>query len=104
DTPLWLVISRRKGKEPWYLLTNEPSETAALAWAVVQAYARRWQIEVTFRYNKSELALESPRLWTWERRLKLLLLVSVAYAFLLSLLAPTREPLRVWLLRFFCHR
>ena len=104
DAPLWLVVSRRKGKEPWYLLTNEPSETAALAWAVVQAYARRWQIEMTFRYHKSELALESPRLWTWERRLKLLLLVSVAYAFLLSLLAPTREALRIWLLRFFCHR
>lgn len=30
---------------------------------MVFAYARRWQIEMAFRYTKSELALESPRLW-----------------------------------------
>ena len=94
--PLWLVASRPgKGREPWYLLTNEPVENAQAAWRVVQAYARRWQIEMSLRFNKSELALESPRLWSWERRLKLLMLVTLAYAFLLVLL----RLLRLWLRR-----
>lgn len=102
--PLWLVAARSgEGREPWYLLTNEPVESAEAAWRVVQAYARRWQIEMSLRFHKSELALESPRLWSWERRLKLLMLVSLAYAFLLALL---RLP-EVWrqeLLRRWCHR
>lgn len=68
------------------------------------AYARRWQIEMTFRYNKSELAMESPRLWSWERRMKLLMMAALAYAFLLSLLDGALELLREWLLRNYCHR
>lgn len=106
--PLWLVVARsargKKRREPWYLLTNEPIETEEDAWRVVFAYARRWQIEQCFRFNKSELAAESPRLWTWERREKLLLLVTVVYAFLLSLLQVTLAVLREWLLRHYCHR
>jgi hypothetical protein len=31
--------------------------------------------------------MESPRVWIWERREKLLLIVTLVYAFLLSLLA-----------------
>jgi hypothetical protein len=57
-----------------------------------------------WRYGKSELAMESPRVWTWERRKKLLLLASLAYAFLGFLLDPTVEPLRAWLLHHWCHR
>jgi hypothetical protein len=103
--PLWLVIGRaRNQKEPWYLLTSEPVHTQADAWRVVRAYARRWQIELSFRYTKSELALESPRLWKWENRVKLLLMVTVVYAFLLRLLARSLIELRTWLLRYFCHR
>ncbi len=103
--PLWLVVSRPgKGKTPWYLLTNEPIRTAADAWRLVFAYGRRWQIEQTWRYSKSELACESPRLWLWETRSKLLLMASLAYAFLLSLLDDAAEPLRAWLLRCWCHR
>lgn len=103
--PLWLVVSRPgKGREPWYLLTNEPVLTAKDAWRIVFAYARRWQIEMSFRYGKSELAMESPRLWKWENRLKLLLIVTLVYAFLLSLLDPSHELLRQWLLRWWCHR
>jgi hypothetical protein len=41
---------------------------------------------MTYRYSKTELALESPRLWCWERRLKLLFLATLADAFRLSLL------------------
>ena len=51
------------------------------------AYARRWQVEMCYRSCKTDLAMESPRLWFWENRLKLLLMVSLAYALLLSLLA-----------------
>lgn len=105
QTPLWLVISRPgKGREPWYLLTNEPIQTVDDAWRIVLAYARRWLIETTFRYNKSELALESPRLWQWHNRLKLLLMVTLVYAFLLSLLNLDCQLLRNWLLRHWCPR
>lgn len=103
--PLWLVVARRgKGQEPWYLLTNEPITNAEEAWKIVMAYARRYQIEMAFRFSKSELALESPRLWTWERRLKLMLMVTLAYAFLLTLLDESLIWLKEWLLKHFCHR
>jgi Transposase DDE domain len=103
--PLWLVVARPgRHYEPWYLLTSDPIRTAEDAWAVVFAYARRWQIECAWRYSKSELAMESPRVWTWERREKLLLMVTLVYAFLLSLLASEWQELRSWLLRVWCHR
>jgi Transposase DDE domain len=103
--PLWLVVSRPgKGRPPWYLLTTEPITCEDDAWKVVFAYARRWQIEMTYRFSKSELACESPRLWKWETRLRLLLMVSLVYSFLLTLLDVTAEKLKVWLLRFWCHR
>lgn len=105
DVPLYLIVSRPgKGRTPWYLLTNEVIDSVESAWQMVFAYARRWQIETAFRYTKSELALESPRLWFWENRLKLMLIVALLYAFLLSLL---RAELRHWqqlLLRLGCHR
>src|SRR5215208_2369807 len=56
------------------------------AWQIVFAYARRWQIEMSLRFTKSEMAFESPRLFHWESRIKFLLIASLAYAFLLSLL------------------
>jgi hypothetical protein len=103
--PLWLIVSRRgKGHEPWYLLTNEPADTPALMWKIVYAYARRWQIEMAWRFGKTELAMQSPRLWSWDNRLKLLLIVSLAYAFLLTLLDPLITDLRDLLLKHFCPR
>lgn len=103
--PLWLVVARRgKGQEPWYLLTTEPVTTAEDAWRIVYTYARRWQIELCWRYGKSELALESPRVWSWEGRQKFLLLATLAYAFLLSLLHDDHTLIRQWVLRYWCHR
>jgi len=102
--PLWLVVARRKGQSPWYLLTNQPAHSPQLAWQIVLAYARRWQVEMAIRYTKSELAFESPRVFKWQPRLKLLLIAGLAYAFLLSLLVPTLASLCSWLLRTFCHR
>lgn len=102
--PLWLVVARRKGDSPWYLLTSEPAHSPELAWKIVFAYARRWQIEMALRFNKSELAFESPRLLKWHSRLKLLSIAGLAYSFLLSLLLPAFSDLRSWLFRTFCHR
>ena len=105
DQSLWLVVSRPgHGRPPWYLLTNEPIFTVDDAWRVVLAYTRRWQIEMAYRFTNSELALESPRLWRWHNRLKLLMMTTLVYAFLLSLLDPNLADLRQALLRHFCHR
>lgn len=104
-TPLWLVVSRPgQGRTPLYLLTNEPLTSVDDAWRIVFIYMRRWQVEMTFRFAKCELAMQSPRLWHWHTRLKLLLMVSLVYAFLLSLLAPHPLDWRAWLIRHFCHR
>lgn len=105
DVLLWLVVSRPgRGRTPMYLLTNEPLNTVNDAWQIVFIYLRRWQVEMAFRFAKTELAMESPRLWHWHTRLKLLMLVSLVYAFLLSLLAPHVEDVSTWLMRQFCHR
>ena len=63
------------------------------AWESVFAYKRRWQIELSFRYGKCELAMESPRLWSFENRLKLLGIVTLVYAFLWHL-KDARKVLR----------
>ena len=105
EQPLWLVVSRPgKGRPPWYLLTTAQITGQDDAWKIVFAYARRWQIEMAWRFSKSELACESPRLWQWETRLKLLLVVSLVYSFLLTLLDETLSQLKDWLLRYWCHR
>lgn len=105
NTPLWLVVSRQgKGHSPWYLLTNQSVDSVDHAFSLIRAYARRWQIEMAWRYTKSDLAFESPRLQRWDNRLKLLLIATLAYAFLLSLLDPPLKHLRQRLLRQFCHR
>jgi hypothetical protein len=56
----------------WYVITNEPVKTEDQAWNIVFAYRRRWKIETCFRYGKCELGMESPRLWDFENRIKLL--------------------------------
>ncbi len=103
-TPLWLVVSRgRAGTEPWRLLTNEPVETREHAWRIVHAYGRRWQVECALRLGKSDWGMESCRQQYWERRARLLALVSLALAFLVSLVA-TLPDLVALVLRVGCHR
>ena len=103
DRPLFLVVSRPGyGRKPWYLLTTQPVLSPQQAWKIVFAYAKRWQIEMSLRFTKSELAFESPRLLHWESRLKFLLIASLAYAFLLSLLPNT--DFLFHLISRFCHR
>ena len=103
-TPLWLVVCRSKERSPWYLLTTDSVSTQEQAWSVVFAYVRRWNIELTWKYEKSELAFQSPRVYEGEAREKLLLLATLAYAFLLTLLDARFRGLRLWLLRYYCHR
>src|SRR2546421_11290649 len=104
EVALSLVVCRSAGRLPWYLLTNEAVTCEEEAWQVAFAYVRRWHIEQTWRYDKSELAFQSPRLWYWQEREKLLLMATLAYAFLLTLLEACYDPLRLWLLRHYCHR
>lgn len=59
---------------PWLLLTTDPINNAADAFGMVLAYARQWQVEMSFRFDKSELAMVSHRLWTMERRGKMLMI------------------------------
>jgi hypothetical protein len=100
-----LVVARPgKGREPWYLLTNEPVHSVEEAWRIVLAYARRWQVEMSIRLDKCELAFESPRVRSWERFFKLLWIATLAHAFLISLLTPDPLDICSWRLRNWCHR
>ncbi len=103
ERPLFLVVSRPGyGRKPWYLLTSEPVLNSEQAWSIVFAYARRWQIEMSLRFTKTEMAFESPHLLLWQARLKFLLIASLAYAFLLSLLPNSDFVFQ--LISTFCHR
>ena len=102
---LWLVVARPgQRRTPWYLLTNQPIADVEAAWQVVFAYSRRWQVEMSIRYSKSELGLESPRLRTWAALTKLWAMTALVQAFLVSLLDDRFDPLRTWLLQHWCAR
>lgn len=98
------VVKARINGHIGYLITNEPVRTEAQAWEIFFIYKRRWQIETSFRYGKCELAMESPRLWSFENRLKLLSIVLVVYAFLLHLLEEVYTEQVQALLRLKCQR
>lgn len=101
QTPLWLVVVRRKGKETWYFLTTEKADTMTRARWVVYGYSRRWQVEWAFRYEKSELGIASIRVRLWEYRAKLWAMAELVHAFLLMLVLDSelvKDVLR-W-----CHR
>ena len=106
EEQLYLVICRPgKGRKPWYLITNRPVESKKDAWRIILAYAKRWQIESAFRFNKSELAIQSPRNKKYEYRKKMMAMVTLVYSFLLKLvLNKELDELRKWLLRNWCHR
>ncbi|WP_161975199.1 transposase [Tengunoibacter tsumagoiensis] len=110
--PIWhkhyeyqlFLVRVRVRKKVWYLVTNDPIRKKEQAWRIVFAYKRRWQIEVSFRYGKCELGMESPRVWSLENRLKLLGMVTIVYAFLLHLLKPQYQYLLKAVLLLKCHR
>lgn len=88
DNQLYLVIVRDKNNfnSPMYLLTDLVIENEEQAWEICFSYIHRWEIEQAFRCCKSELAMESPRLWFFQNTLKLLAIVSLVYDFLLRML------------------
>ena len=105
EDQLFIVIVRDKNNynAPMYLLTSLAIENAKDAWEVCLSYIHRWNIEQAFRFGKSELAMESPRLWFWDNRLKLLAIVTLVYDFLLRMLRQWKS----WtgqLFRNWCHR
>lgn len=105
DTQLYLVIIRDKNNNnsPIYLITNLLITDKTTAWEVCFSYIHRWEIEQSFRCCKSELSMESPRLWFFDRTLKLLAIVSLVYDFLLRMLSNW-EPWAKQLFSKWCHR
>ncbi|MEM7299424.1 MAG: transposase, partial [Bacteroidota bacterium] len=102
---LFLVILRDKYNynSPMYLITSLNIESPAQAWEVAFSYLHRWEVEQGFRFGKSELAMESPRLWFWENRLKLLAIVALVYDFLLRFIRQWAAWVQGFL-RNWCHR
>ncbi|GER89568.1 hypothetical protein KDW_37300 [Dictyobacter vulcani] len=100
---LWVVIVRRGG-EPWYLVTNRCIETEEQAWKIYKAYCRRWQVETVFRYEKSELAIETIRIWKKEKRNKFFHIISLVHSLLLHLLDDDYRDIITWIFREYCHR
>jgi putative transposase len=61
ENPLWDVSLReivvaRSGKEPLYLLTNDPDRPAA---EIARLYKERWEIELLFKWLKQNLKIRS---------------------------------------------
>lgn len=105
QTPLYLIVVRDKKAQqaPMYLLTSCIVLSDSDAWQMLHSYMHRWNIEQAFRFGKSELGLESPRLWFWENRLKLMAIVTLVYDFLLSLIRNWSSFIPI-LLKNWCHR
>ena len=105
DNELYLIIVRDKKNYtgPMYLITSLAIQNARQAWEIMFSYMHRWEAEQGFRFLKSEMALESPRLWFWDNRMKLMAIVTLVYDFLLTMLRNWKS----WVLPFFrrwCHR
>lgn len=105
EQQLYLVIARDKNTyhSPMYILTSLPIQKPADAWEILASYIHRWEVEQGFRFLKAEMGLESPRLWLWENRLKLMAIVTLVYDFLLKLLTNWKSLIQP-LLRKWCHR
>jgi len=105
DNQLCLVIIRDKNNytNPMYLLTNLEIKETAHAWELFFTYMHRWEIEQSFRCCKSELGMESPRLWFFQNTLKLLGMLTLVYDFLLRMISRWK-PWTQLLLSNWCHR
>jgi len=105
EQTLYLVIVRDKKNHnsPMYLLTSLPIDHTKQAWEVLFSYMHRWEIEQGFRFLKSEMGLESPRLWFWDNRMKMMAIVTLVYDFLLQMIRNWSAFTQVFLRRW-CHR
>lgn len=93
---LYLVIARdaKQGRPPIYFLTDVPIDSNGMAWAILFSYMKRWDIEQVFRFGKTAMGMESPRLWFFDRTLKLLSLVTLVMDFILSMVAHHKSLAR----------
>ena len=96
-----IVLKDKKGKNRSGGVKSSPIGYMALE---NRSWNRFRSIWTGFRLDKSELAIGSIRVLDWQARKKLMLIVALVHAFLLSLLPPPLEDLRVWLLITWCHR
>lgn len=105
DNQLTLLIIRniKHAGGPMYLICSLEIEDAQTAWEMVRTYAHRWEAEQGFRFLKSELGMESPRLWFWDNRMKLMGIVTVVYDFLLQFLRNNKDLVQI-LFKKYCHR
>ena len=104
DKELTLVVIRdKKRPSPMYLLTSLKVDSKQQAWNVFHSYMNRWKIEEAFRFNKSEMGVESIRLWFWDNREKLMAIVMLCYDFLLTLLQKWEMWVRMFI-QTWCHR
>ncbi len=101
----YLVIVRDKKHHtsPMYLLTSLPINNAKQAWEVLFSYMHRWEVEQGFRFLKSEMAIESPRLWFWDNRMKIMAIVTLVYDFLLQMVRNWGSITQLIFKRW-CHR
>lgn len=105
ENQLFLIIARdkRNYNSPMYLITSLAIEKPSQAWEVLFSYMHRWEAEQGFRFLKSEMGLESPRLWFWHNRLKLMAIVTLVYDFLLTIMRNWKKWIPIFL-RNWAHR
>ena len=100
DIQLYLIVVRNKSfvhQQPMYLLTDIETDSTGIAWELFFSYIKRWDIEQAFRFNKSELGIQSCRLWEFENRLKVMALVTLVYDFLLQTWREHNAKARLWI-------
>lgn len=103
DLSLVILRDRKNHQSPLYLLTSIQVTNLEQAWEMCHVYMHRWNIEQTFRFCKTELAIESPRLWFFENTCKLLGMVALIYDFLIHLINNWGNWVQLILKRW-CHR
>lgn len=106
DKELTLIVirdSKFRGSGPMYLITSLSITSVSEAFEMLFSYMHRWECEQGFRFFKTELAIESPRLWFWNNRLKLMAIVTLVYDFLLHTLRNNEKWVKVIFSKF-CHR
>ncbi len=84
-----------KGQEPivWYLVTNEPIDTAEQVAEVVDAYRARWVIEEFFKALKTGCQIEKRQMESYEAlRIALALFLPIAVRLLALCDAARTEP------------
>jgi len=102
DQPLnmWIIrvweISPPQGQErlEWFLLTNEPVNSFAAAYRVVEWYESRWVIEEYHKCLKTGCRIESPQFKEQESLTPAIAVISVTALTLLNLRDASRNQLR----------